>query len=73
MEGLPHVEGHDEILRLAKSVTWVQGVGALLRIDKDIGTDYRLLGPPFAWMERRRSHADLEKLRDILELTTGTQ
>ncbi len=28
---------------------------------------YRLLGPLFAWMGRRRNQADVEKLRDILE------
>jgi hypothetical protein len=28
---------------------------------------YKLLGPLFAWMGRRRNQADVEKLRDILE------
>jgi hypothetical protein len=28
---------------------------------------YRLLGPLFVWMGRRRNQADVEKLRDILE------
>ena len=28
---------------------------------------YRLLGPLFAWVGRRRNQADVEKLRDILE------
>ena len=28
---------------------------------------YRLLGPLFAWIGRRRNQADVEKLRDILE------
>ena len=28
---------------------------------------YKLLGPLFAWMGRRRNQADIEKLRDILE------
>ena len=28
---------------------------------------YKLLGPIFAWMGRRRNQADVEKLRDILE------
>ena len=32
---------------------------------------YRLLGPLFAWMGRRRNQADVEKLRDILESTPG--
>jgi hypothetical protein len=32
---------------------------------------YRLLGPLFAWMGRRRNQADVEKLRDILESTAG--
>jgi hypothetical protein len=31
---------------------------------------YKLLGPLFAWMGRRRNQADVEKLRDILELTS---
>lgn len=31
---------------------------------------YRLLGPLFAWMGRRRNQADVEKLRDILESIT---
>jgi len=30
---------------------------------------YKLLGPLFAWMGRRRNQADVEKLRDILEST----
>lgn len=30
---------------------------------------YRLIGPLFAWMGRRRNQADVEKLRDILEST----
>jgi len=30
---------------------------------------YKLLGPVFAWMGRRRNQADVEKLRDILEST----
>ena len=30
---------------------------------------YRLLGPLFGWMGRRRNQADVEKLRDILEAT----
>ncbi len=28
---------------------------------------YKLLGPLFGWMGRRRNQADVEKLRDILE------
>lgn len=32
---------------------------------------YRLLGPLFAWMGRRRNQADVEQLRDILESTAG--
>jgi len=32
---------------------------------------YRLLGPLFAWMGRRRNQADVEKLRDILESKAG--
>jgi len=31
---------------------------------------YKLLGPLFGWMGRRRNQADVEKLRDILESTT---
>ena len=30
---------------------------------------YKLLGPLFAWVGRRRNQADVEKLRDILEST----
>lgn len=30
---------------------------------------YKLLGPLFAWMGRRRNQADVEKLRNILEVT----
>jgi hypothetical protein len=30
---------------------------------------YKLLGPLFAWMGRRRNQADVEKLREILEST----
>jgi len=30
---------------------------------------YKLLGPLFPWMGRRRNQADVEKLRDILEST----
>ena len=30
---------------------------------------YKLLGPLFGWMGRRRNQADVEKLRDILEST----
>jgi len=30
---------------------------------------YKLLGPLFTWMGRRRNQADVEKLRDILEST----
>jgi hypothetical protein len=30
---------------------------------------YKLMGPLFAWMGRRRNQADVEKLRDILEST----
>lgn len=30
---------------------------------------YKLLGPIFAWMGKRRNQADVEKLRDILETT----
>ena len=30
---------------------------------------YKLLGPLFAWIGRRRNQADVEKLRDILEST----
>ena len=29
---------------------------------------YKLLGPVFGWMGRRRNQADIEKLRDILDL-----
>ena len=28
---------------------------------------YKLMGPLFAWMGRRRNQADVEKLREILE------
>ena len=31
---------------------------------------YKLLGPLFAWMGRRRNQADVEKLREILESTS---
>ena len=31
---------------------------------------YKLMGPLFGWMGRRRNQADVEKLRDILESTT---
>lgn len=30
---------------------------------------YKLMGPLFAWMGRRRNQADVEKLREILEST----
>ena len=30
---------------------------------------YKLLGPLFAWMGRRRNQADVEKLRELLEST----
>jgi len=30
---------------------------------------YKLLGPLFPWIGRRRNQADVEKLRDILEST----
>ena len=32
---------------------------------------YKLLGPLFVWMGRRRNQADVEKLRDILESAPG--
>ena len=32
---------------------------------------YKLIGPLFVWIGRRRNQADVEKLRDILEATPG--
>jgi hypothetical protein len=34
---------------------------------------YKLLGPLFTWIGRRRNQADVEKLRDILESTANTR
>jgi len=61
----------------------IQGRGGYRLVPVDGGTQftlvadvepsgvYRLLGPLFAWMGRRRNQADVEKLRDILESTAG--
>ncbi len=43
------------------------GTQFTLRADVKPTGFYRLLGPLFGWMGRRRNQADVEKLRDILE------
>jgi hypothetical protein len=52
---------------VTNDIHWRNGVdGSGLRSGEPSGV-YRLLGPLFAWVGRRRNQADVEKLRDILE------
>jgi uncharacterized membrane protein len=61
----------------------LQGRGGYRLVPVDAGTEFtlvadiepggvfKLMGPLFAWMGKRRNQADVEKLRDILESTSN--